>query len=132
MSRSAKDRRLAYRYPAAIKDLILSMMDSCSQVDLPVELQDVSLRGCLITSRSKPRLHCGEKVWLKALGEISTPVLEGVVISAVKPFLGKCTIRIRFLAPLSYRTFKMLVYGKEEVDTHIREQTDHESDLFWR
>jgi hypothetical protein len=131
-TRSAKDRRISYRYPAAIKDLILSMMHSCSQVDHCVELENVSMQGCLLTSRLNPGLQRGEKVWLKAFGEISTPVMDGVVVSAVKPLLGKCTIRIRFLAPLSYQTFKMLVYGKEEVDQHVTEQPAYENDQFWR
>jgi hypothetical protein len=129
---SAMDRRLACRYPAATKALILSLIESGSAVDHRVELENVSMQGCLVKSRRDPRARPGERVWLKALGDITTPVIEGIVVSAVKPFLGKCSIRIGFLAPLPYQTFKMLVYGSEGIDMNYRNRPDYENDQFWR
>jgi len=126
------DRRLACRYPAAIKAVILSLIEFGSPLDHSVQLENVSMHGCLVKSRRNPRVQPGERVWLKALGDISTPVIDGIVVSAVKPFLGKCAIRIRFLAPLSYQTFKMLVYGKEGIDMNLRDRPDYENDQFWR
>jgi hypothetical protein len=126
------DRRLACRYPAATKALTLSLIESGSLVDHPVELENVSMQGCLVKSRRDPRARPGKRVWLKALGNITTPVIDGIVISAVKPFLGKCSIRIRFLAPLPYQTFKMLVYGSEGIDMNLRDRPVHESDQYWR
>ncbi len=129
---SAKDRRLACRYPAATKVLILSLIESGSAVDHSVQLENVSMQGCLVKSRREPRVQPGERVWLKVLGNITIPMIAGIVISAVKPFLGKCSIRIGFLAPLPYQTFKMLVYGSEKIDMNLRNRLDYENDQFWR
>jgi hypothetical protein len=129
---SAMDRRIACRYPAAMKAAILSLTESGSQMDHSVQLENVSMQGCLVRSGRGPRVQPGEKVWLKALGDITSPVIDGIVISAVRPFLGKCTIRIRFLAPLSFQTFKMLVYGTEGIDMNLKDRPDYENDQFWR
>jgi len=129
---SVIDRRVACRYPAAIKALILSLIESGSLVDHRVELENVSMQGCLVKSRRGPRVQPGERVWLKVLGNIITPVIAGIVVSAVKPFLGKRSIRVRFLAPLSYQTFKLLVCGSEGIDMNLRDRPVHESDHYWR
>jgi hypothetical protein len=129
---STMDRRLACRYPAATKAMILSLIESGSAVERSLELENVSMQGCLVKSRRGPRVQPGERVWLKVLGDITTPMIDGIVVSAVKPFLGKCSIRIRFLAPLPYQTFKMLVYGSEGIDMNLRDRPDYENDQFWR
>ena len=129
---STMDRRLTCRYPAAIKALILSLIESDSLVDHSVKLENVSMLGCLVKSRRFPRVQPGEKVSLKALGDITIPVIDGIVVSAVKPFLGKCSIRVQFLAPLPYQTFKKLVYGKERIDMNFGDRPVHETDQFWR
>jgi len=126
------DRRRACRSPAATKAVIFSLIESGSQVDHSGQLENVSMDGCLVKSRRGPRVRPGARVWLKALGDITTPVIDGIVISAVKPFLGMCAIRIRFLAPLPYQTFKMLVYGKEGIDMNLKDRPDYENDQFWR
>ncbi len=126
------DRRIACRYPAAIEEVVLSFMESGSQLDHSVQLENVSMHGCLVKARRGPRVQPGERVWLKALGAVSTPVIAGIVVSAVKPFLGKRSIRIRFLAELPYQTFKMLVYGSEGIDRNLRDRPDHENDQFWK
>ncbi len=128
----AKDQRLACRYPVTTKDVVLSFVESGSQVDHSVQLENVSMQGCLVKARRGPPVHPGETVWLKALGDFTTPVIEGIVVSAVKPFLGKCAIRIRFLAPLPYQTFKMLVYGSEGIDLNLRDRPEYENDQYWR
>ncbi len=126
------DRRLACRYPAATKDVVLSFIESGSQLDHSVHLENVSMQGCLVMSHRGPRVQPGERVWLKVLGEVTSPVIDGIVVSAVKPFLGKRSIRIRFLAPLPYQTFKMLVYGSEGIDLNLRDRPDYENDQYWR
>ena len=130
--RSAMDRRLACRYPAATKNLILFSIESGSAVDHSVQLENVSMQGCLVKSRRVPRVQPGERVSLKVLGNITIPMIDGIVVSAIKPFLGKCSIRIRFLAPLPYQTFKMLVYGSEDIYTNFKNRMDYENDQFWR
>ncbi len=129
---SAMDRRSTCRYHPATKDVILSLTESGTLADHPAELENVSMQGCLVKSRRNPNLLPGEQVWLKVAGDISTPVIDGIVVSAVKPFLGKRVIRIRFLEPLSYLTFKRLVYGEEEIETNRRKLPEYENDQFWR
>ena len=126
------DRRLACRYPTATKTVILSLIESGSRLDHSVQLENVSMQGCLVKSRRGPWVQPGKRVWLKVLGDVITPVIDGIVVSAVKPFLGKCSIRIRFLAPLPYQTFKMLVYGSEGIDMNLSDRPDYENDQYWR
>jgi hypothetical protein len=128
----ATDRRLICRYPAATRALILFLRESGSLVDHSVELVNVSMQGCLVKSRRCLRMQPGERVWLKAAGDIATPVIDGIMVLAVKPFFGKCSIRIQFLAPLPFQTFKMLVYGTEEIDMDLGDRPIHETDQFWR
>lgn len=128
----ALDRRLSCRYPAAIKPVLLSFEESGFRVEHAAELANVSLQGCLVTSRRNPRIEPGGRVWIKIPGEFTYPAIEGAVVSAVKPFLARCAIRIRFLEPLAYRTFKRLVYGEEGIDLNERERPLYENDQFWK
>ncbi len=112
--------------------MMLSLFESASPVDQTVQLEDVSMKGCLVVSRRGPRMQPGDRVSLKALGAVASPVIEGIVVSDVKPFLGKRSIRIRFLAPLPYHTFKMLVYGTDGIDLNLRDRPVHENDQFWK
>jgi len=126
------DRRLAYRYPAANTDAIISSAESGYQVNHSVQLENVSMHGCLVKSRRGPPMEPGERVSLKVLGDVTSPVIDGIVVSSVKPFLGKRSIRIRFLAPLPYQTFKMLVYGTDGIDMNLRDRPEYENDQFWK
>ncbi len=128
----ALDQRLSCRYPAAIKAVVLSFEVSGSPVEHTAELTNVSMQGCLVLSRQNPHSEPGDRVWVKVPGEITCPVIEGAVVSAVKPFLARCAIRIRFLEPLAYRTFKRLVYGEEGIDLNERERPVYENDQFWK
>jgi hypothetical protein len=126
------DRRLACRYPAAARDGVLSTVESGSEADHLVQLENISMQGCIVQSRRCPSMQPGDRVLLKVLGGFASPSIDGIVVSAVKPFLGKRSIRIRFLAPLPYQTFKMLVYGSEGIDMNLRNRPEHELDQFWK
>ncbi len=128
----AMDRRLVCRYTPAFKDVVLTTMASGALVDHAAEFENVSMQGCLVKTRHNPHTQKDDRVWLKVPGEIGSPVMEGAVVSAVKPFLARCEIRIRFLEPLTYQTFKRLVYGEEGLDLNHRERPAHEHDQFWR
>jgi hypothetical protein len=126
------DRRRECRYSAEVNSVVLSWIECGAPVEHSVQLVDISMQGCLVNFRVAPRTQPGERVWLTVPGVNCTPVIDGVVVSAVKPFLRKCSIRIRFLAPLPFQTFKMLVYGGEGVDLNVRDRPDHENDQFWK
>lgn len=128
----AMDRRLACRYPATIKDLVLSTVESGSQADHSVQLQNISMHGCLVKTRHDPGMQPGQRVLLRLLEDSASPVIDGIVVSNVKPFLGKRSIQIQFLAPLPYQTFKMLVYGTEGFDMNLRNRPEQETDQFWK
>jgi hypothetical protein len=102
------------------------------RVELPVELLDISMQGCRVNSQVRPGPKPGDRVWLQAAGGDPAACIEGVIISTIKPFLRKCSSRIRFLRNLPYQTFKMLVYGPEQLDLQQMERPEHEADFIWR
>ena len=72
-------------------------------------------------------------------GKHDEDLLQAAVDAGITDFFPKAdlsprriAIRIRFAAPLSYHTFKMLVYGNEGVDMKSNEQPDYENDQYWR
>jgi len=74
-----------------------------------------------------------QSVWLRPLGVSPSDWTEGIIVSVRKPLFRKCQVRIAFLAPFPYESFKTLVYGPE----HLRETAgpqlpEHEQDHFWR
>ena len=66
---SATDRRLACRYPAVIKALTLSTIETGALVDHSVELEDVSMQGCLLslveTPDCGPARESGSRPWAR-------------------------------------------------------------------
>src|SRR5262249_5759502 len=100
------DRRRICRSRPLIRDVVLSWRKDDAIVEFPVSLENVSLHGCLAKSRGYPAPKRGESIWFKAPGSGCDDWVEGVLIEARKPFLGKCSIRIKFLAPLPYSSFK--------------------------
>jgi len=126
------DRRRSCRYPAKVKAVVLGWDTDGIRVELPVELDDISIHGCRVTSRACPAPKPGELIWFQAPGANPPAWIEGVLVSTIKPFLRKSSSRIRFLRNLPYQTFKMLVYGPEGNDLEEKERPEHEADQIWR
>ena len=129
---SEPERRRSCRYPARIKTAVLSWDADGSRVEILVELDDISMHGCRVSSRVCPAPKPGESIWFQAPAENPGESIEGVMLSTVKPFLGKHTTRVKFLTSLPFHTFKLLVYGPEGMDLDRAERPEHEADYIWR
>ncbi len=87
----------------------------------------------MIEARQRPRLTERQSVWLRPLGVVPSDWLEGIIVGVRKPWLRKCQLRIAFLAPFPYESFKAMVYGPEDLhDVAVRESPEHEQDHFWK
>jgi hypothetical protein len=130
--RKEQDRRDTCRYPAVTRNAVLSWDIGGSPVEYPVELENISMRGCLVRSRKLLSAQPGQAVRIALEDLESAAPIQGMLVSAVKPFLRRQIIRVRFVDPLPFLAFKMLVYGPEALDLEQRERPDHETDQFWR
>jgi hypothetical protein len=74
-----------------------------------------------------------QSVWLRALGVSSSDWTEGMIVSVRKPWLRNCRVRIQFLAPFPYESFKTLVYGTDYLrDIADTGTPEHEKDHLWK
>jgi len=74
-----------------------------------------------------------QSVWLRPAGLPQSDWPEGVIVSARKPFFRSWQIRIGFLAPVPYESFKTLVFGPDQLeDIADRERPEYEKDHFWK
>jgi hypothetical protein len=112
--------------------VVLSWEKDQSMVQLPVYLENLSLYGCLVKSKTCPALQCGDPVWFGLPGTERADWTEGILVTSRKAFLGRCSISIRFLTPLPYLTFKHLVVGPEPGEKERFDAPDYEKDQFWR
>ena len=118
-----------------MKAAVVGWGEGESRSIFPATLENVSMSGCLLKSACKPGLEPGDRIYFKSAcpdegdeGEW----IAGELIAAVKPFLRKCLIRVRFVSPLPFLLFKLLVYGPEGIDLQSLRRPDYESDQFWR
>jgi hypothetical protein len=95
-------------------------------------LQNVSQHGCLVKCATLPLPKRSDCIWFKVPGVVSSDWVEGILIEAIKPFLSKCSIRIKFLEPLSYATFKYLIYGPDPEWVQRDEAFEQEMDQVWK
>jgi hypothetical protein len=98
----------------------------------PASLQNVSLRGCLVKCAQRPLPKRSDPIWFKVPGVVSSDWVEGILIEAKKPFLSTCSIRIKFLEPLSYAAFKYLIYGPDPEWVGRDETFEQKMDQLWR
>ena len=131
-SRMNRDRRRSCRYPVVFRHAVLSWADLENKRQFPVTIENLSLQGCLLNARKRPGVKSGQKVFLRVgvLGKAEQ--IEGVLLSAVKKFLGRCVMRIRFVEPLQFQTFKQLIYGPRVDGQDANHRPDHEREGFWK
>jgi hypothetical protein len=115
-----------------MKAAVIGWDEGESRCAVPATLENISMSGCLLKCSRKPSREPGDPIYFKStcLGEGDW--IAGELIAADKPFLRKCIIRIRFLSPLPFLLFKLLVYGPEGTDLQSLMRPDYESDQFWR
>jgi hypothetical protein len=79
------------------------------------------------------KLATGQSVWIRPHKASPAAWKEARVIAVRKPFFGKCKVRISFLVPFEYETFKQLVYGPDYLSNVPQgEAMEHEKDEFWK
>src|SRR5271157_3809987 len=129
---NGSDRRGSCRYRPLLKSAVLGWDEDDSRVEIPVELDNVSIQGCVVRSRVGWAPKPGERIWFKTSEMNASGWIEGFIVSTVKPFLRTRVIRIRFVSVLPFQTFKMLVYGRDGVDPESIPRPEHETDQWWR
>jgi hypothetical protein len=130
----SQDRRRTCRYTPSVKSVFLGWGWGGSQVEIPVELESISLKGCMVKSRVRPAPTAGQQIWFRATGMEGLDWIEGRLVSSQKRFFRKHEIRVAFVSELPFQTFKMLVYGKAEVgpEPETIQRPMHETDQWWR
>src|SRR5271157_2604937 len=129
---NVSDRRASCRYRPLLKSAVLGWDEDDARVEIPVELDNVSIQGCMVRSRVRPAPKPGERIWFKASEINASGWIEGIIVSTVKPFLRKQVTRIRFVSVLPFQTFKILVYGPDGIDPESIPHPEHETDQWWR
>jgi len=127
----AIDRRRECRYPAKVPQIQIGWEGDGAMIELSVRLIDVSSSGCRAEVDRFPHPHPGEPVWMR------NPVaqdewLEGSLVSAGPAGKKRTVLRLRFVSPLPYATFKYLVYGPEKQPAESAPRPWHERDELWK
>ena len=128
--KAGTDRRCTCRYRPIVKCVSLGL--GSPQVEIPVDLESISLQGCMVRSRFRPELKGGEPIWFRVAEMRASDWVEGRVIAARKRFLRKQEIRIRFASTLPFQVFKVLVYGHNGKPLEPDNPPLHETDALWR
>jgi hypothetical protein len=130
---SSRDRRRACRYRVGLADGSLGWWEDSSFVDAPCRIIDLSVFGCMVESRTLPKLKEQQKVWLRPAGVSPSDWTEGIVVAIRKPMFRPCQIRIQFLVDLPYDSFKPLVFGEgRQCRPADPDAPEHEKDHYWR
>ena len=129
----SNERRRACRYVVAFPDGLLGWWEDSCFVNTPCRTIDVSLAGCLVESRPLPGRMEQQSVWFRALNVSPGDWTEGIIVAVRKPWFRKWQIRISFLAPFPYDSFRSLVFGPDHLrEIAERDSPEHEKDHFWR
>jgi hypothetical protein len=108
-SMSTTDRRSVCRYPVVQTRAWLGWWEGSSFRSTDARLVDISLRGCMMTvDRLPPE---GRPVWFCPPGTDPSGWIEAKLVEAHRRFLGPRVVRVAFIQPFPYETFKNLVYG---------------------
>lgn len=131
--KQSSERRAVCRYPVIIPDALLGWWTDTTFAQVPARIVNISTVGCWLETPETPNREETQSVWLRPVGIPTSEWAEANIVSIRKRFLGKCQIRIKFVAPLPFEAFKTLVYGPEHAtQPEDRDLPDHERDYFWR
>jgi hypothetical protein len=129
----SNDRRRMLRERVGFPDALLGWWDESNFTTRSVQLINLSMSGCLVEAPQHPRRAEQQAVWLRPLAVAPSEWIQGVVVSIHKPLFKRCRIRLSFLAPFPYDSYKALVYGADLPRDPLKEQTpEHEQDHHWK
>jgi hypothetical protein len=126
-----QDRRRSYRYPSVVPGGVLCWESGGVPVEEPVRVVNVSLDGCLLECRRGPGNIPGLQLLLKCPGISFPDGIEGVLVGARHTIFRSRPVRMRFLNPLPFVSFKILVYGPDQ-EVPTPNVQEHEWDIYWR
>jgi len=127
------DRRRIIRHSVVLPDALLGWWEQENYTTISVQLVNLSISGCMVESRQLVGRAERQPVWMRALAVEPAEWTEAVVVRVKKPLFRRCQVRLRFLAPFPFESFKMLVYGPDQGGVSETEETpEHERDKFWR
>ncbi len=127
------DRRGITRHPVVLPDALLGWWDQSNFTTISVQLVNLSIKGCMAESRQLVDRAEHQPIWIRPLGVKPGAWTEAVVVRVTKPLLRRCQVRLSFLVPFPFDSFRTLVYGPDHC--RVAEQGDapeHEGDQFWR
>jgi hypothetical protein len=129
-----EDRRGSCRYPALTRECTLGWKVDGSMIEIPVYLENLSTGGCRVSSSRPLDPSPGEPIWFKTASVNPFHWIAGTLISTHSFLVGKLIIKIQFIDPLPYETFKFLIYGPDDTRGPRRRGSipSHETDKFWR
>lgn len=105
------DRRSVCRYSAVERRAWLGWWDEQHFRSTSAQLVDISLRGCMMTVEQLPPRD--QPVWFCPPGTSPGEWIEARLVESKRRLLGPRLVRIEFLKPFAYDTFKHLVYGPD-------------------
>jgi hypothetical protein len=122
---NADDRRSICRYSAVETRAWLGWWDDQDFRSTDARVVDISLRGCMMTVERLPPQD--QPVWFCPPGTTPTEWIEARLVESKRRFLGPRVVRIEFLKPFAYDTFKHLVYGPDALGGQISSEPVPES-----
>jgi hypothetical protein len=108
---SEDDRRKVCRYAALATRAWLGWWEDTEFRSTDAQLIDISLRGCMMTVDRLPPPD--QTVWFCPPRTTPSEWIEAKLIESKRRLLGPRVVRIEFLSPFPYETFKHLVYGPD-------------------
>jgi len=114
-------------------DALLGWWDGSDFTTISVRLVNLSIKGCMVESRQLVGRAAQQPVWIRPLGVEPGEWIQAVVVRVQKPLLRQCQVRLTFLVPFPFESFKTLVYGADHCRvTDTGDTPEHEGDHFWR
>jgi hypothetical protein len=132
LRQSESEKRHSARNKVLIRDVLLGWQENGSMTESAASLEDVSVHGCLLRCSKRPVPRSGDGILFKVPGIEFSEWVPGILIEVKKPFLSDCLVRIRFLEPLSYATFKHLINGPEPEWVRKNKALEQELDRWWK
>ena len=114
---SSDERRSICRYKAIETRAWLGWWEGQQFHSTNARLVDISLRGCMMTVDRLP--PADQAVWFCPPGTTPSEWIEARLIESKRRLFGPRVVRIAFLKPFSYETFKHLVYGPDALGGQI-------------
>src|SRR5262245_37036427 len=103
------ERRRACRHAPIQRQVWLGWLEGSMFRVTPARLMDISMKGARLLADKSPAV--GQRIWFCPPGEPPPERVEAALVRVRKQLFRPREVRIIFLAPLPYETFKDIVFG---------------------